>query len=115
MEHGSKIKKWLDKSPEHRLVTVTGTPSVDARQRVLMSDLQSLGVVFEESTENAPNLTYKGMNGQICFVKLADQHHGATVERQGFAYSHSFSQGNSFAIASAAEHQKVIGDLGAIT
>jgi hypothetical protein len=87
--HAQKLKRWLDRDKNHKLVGISGT--LVGTQQQIMSDLGKLGVTFTKSEENQPWVTYKGMDGQISFVEMSRNIHGPTVDNKGFAYAHSLN------------------------
>lgn len=87
-KHAAMIKKWLDGNQENTFTLVAGTPPIIAKQKMLITDLERLGIAFKKQTDQNQNTEYTANNGRIKIKILDTADHGGTVTRNGFAYAH---------------------------
>lgn len=83
-QHAKKILNWLKSDRQNRFNLITGTPQIQAKQKLFMQNLEELGVEFIENQGSSYQET-TGLNGQIRLLKLDQVSHGGTVEWMGMA------------------------------
>lgn len=84
-QHVQKIYNWLQSDSRNQLNLISATSPILKKQQVLISDLQRLGVQFQEEGEGSLYKKISGLNGQIRIKTLDKPSHGGTISWNGLA------------------------------